>query len=71
MLEPTDLPPALLSLFRQVARDCRAPGTYTICLTIPHYPASEMEATISRLETIRIVSHQAVERQSPRRSKRL
>jgi hypothetical protein len=52
---PPDLPPALVSLVRQIARDCAAPGVYLITLEVPHHKRGARTAEISRLERIRIL----------------
>lgn len=51
----TDLPPALLRLMRQIARDCRIPGRYHITIEIPASRHGPRTAVISRLEQIRVM----------------
>lgn len=50
---PGDLPHDLIRLARRIARDCKAPGTYTITLTVPPYKSRARTAVIARVETIR------------------
>lgn len=52
---PADLPPSLVSLVRQIARDCAAPGRYTIVLEVPDHKGRPGLAEISRLERIRVL----------------
>lgn len=54
-IQPIDLPPSLISLVRQIARDCAAPGRYTITLEVPPHRGRPRTAVISRLERIRIL----------------
>jgi hypothetical protein len=56
---PADLPPALVSLVRQIARDCAAPGRYAILLEVPNHKGRPGTAEISRLERIRILEIRA------------
>jgi hypothetical protein len=48
-----DLPPWLLSLARQIARDCSRAGTYTITLEVPHHKRSPRIIRIDKVEAIR------------------
>jgi hypothetical protein len=57
-----DLPPALVSLVRQIARDCAAPGRYTITLEVPDHKRRPRTAEISRVERIRILEIKQGER---------
>jgi len=50
-----DLPRWLLQLARQIARDCRSPGTYHIVLTVPHHRGQIRQSVIERVERIRVV----------------
>ncbi len=50
---PTDLPPWLLALARQIARDCAHPGTYTITLDVPHHKRAPRIIQIDKTESIR------------------
>lgn len=56
---PADLPPALVSLVRQIARDCAAPGIYIITLEVPPHKRHPRKAEISRVERIRILRIEA------------
>ena len=47
-----DLPPWLLSLARQIARDCGRPGTYLITLEVPHYKRAPRIIQIDKTEAI-------------------
>ena len=48
----SDLPPWLLSLARQMARDCARPGTYHITLTVPPHGREPIPATIYLCEAL-------------------
>lgn len=48
-----DLPPWLLSLARQMARDCSRPGTYTITLVVPDHNRAPRIIKIDKTEAIR------------------
>ena len=50
-----DLPPALIALMRQIARDCRFPGRYQVTIEIPASPRGPRTAVISRLELVRVL----------------
>lgn len=51
-----DIPPELLSIARSIMRDCRAPGTYAVTLTISPHKAQISAASITKLEQIRDIS---------------
>lgn len=53
--EITDIPSDMISLARQIIRDCHAPGRYIIFLDIPHYPNQPKTAVIAKQEIIRAV----------------
>ncbi len=53
--QPTDLPPHIVSLARAIARECAAPGHYTIDIIVPCYPREPVGAVIIRTDTIRIM----------------
>jgi hypothetical protein len=48
-----DLPDWLISLARQIARDCAHPGTYTITLDVPHQKRAPRIIQIDKTEAIR------------------
>ncbi len=50
-----DMPPALVALMRQIARDCRGPGRYQVIIEVPAAPRGPRTAAISRLELIRVM----------------
>ncbi len=50
-----DLPDWTISLSRQLIRDCRAPGDYTISFTIDDHRHRIHTAVISRVEKIRVM----------------
>lgn len=52
----SDLPAHVLSLARMIARDCSAPGEYTIKLTIPDRPGQPALMQTARLDVIREAS---------------
>lgn len=52
---PPDLPREMVSLARQIVRDCSAPGRYIIFLDIPTYPNQPKTAVIAKQETIRLM----------------
>lgn len=49
----TDLPPWLVSLARQIARDCSRPGTYTITVVVPDHKRAPRIIKIDKTEAIR------------------
>lgn len=53
--EGGDLPDWMISLSRQLIRDCRAPGDYTISFTIDDHRHRIHTAVISRVEKIRVM----------------
>lgn len=52
---PPDLPQDIISLARQIVRDCVSPGRYAIFLDVPHYPSQPKTALIVKQETIRMI----------------
>ena len=48
-----DLPAWLVSLARQLARDCGSPGRYQIEFSVPHYPGEDVDVLIAKLEIVR------------------
>ncbi len=52
---PPDLPRYMISLARQIIRDCHSPGHYIVLLDIPPSSNQPQMATIIRQETIRVV----------------
>lgn len=63
MYSNDDLPPWLRTLARSIARDCQAPGQYSITFTVSPYGRHPVEtAVISRLETIRVTQPREAKR---------
>lgn len=50
------IPPHLIYLAQQIARDCASPGIYNIRLSVPAHASSEYAIEIGRYERMRKVS---------------
>ena len=48
----TDLPQDMISLARQIVRDCSRPGRYIIFLDVPQHPKQMRTAVIAKHELI-------------------
>lgn len=51
--EAASIPPHLIYLAKQLARECVAPGIYSITLTVPAHASSSFWIEIGRYERVR------------------